>query len=131
MFSFLPKLLEEVDKSYFYQVQGYMWLFNKKRARISYCLVDTPEHIIEGEKYRLLRAMDVATEDDPAFKKAFAKVRSNMIFSHIPPQLRVINHYVDRDESVIAKIPEKVEKAREFLIEIAEKHLSLYKKQTV
>ena len=129
-FSFLPKLMEDVDNNYFYQVQGYMWLFNKKVARISYCLVDTPPNLIESEKYRLLRAMDVATEDDPIFLKAFAKLKSNMIFSQIPPQLRVINHFVERDEEVIAKIPEKVEKAREFLIEIAEKHLSLYKTVT-
>jgi hypothetical protein len=126
-FTFLPKLIKEVDDSYFYQVQGYMWLFDKKFARISYCLVDTPDHIIEGEKYKLLRAMDVVSEDSPEFKKAFAKIKSNMIFSQIPPQLRVINHYVQRDESIIEQIPAKVEKAREFLIEIAEKHLSLYK----
>ena len=126
-FTFLPKLLQEVDSSYYYQVQGYMWLFDKKFARISYCLVDTPEHIIEGEKYRLLRSMNVATEDSPEFVKAFKKLRSNMIFSQIPPKLRIINHFVERDEDVIAKIPAKVEKARDFLLEIMEKHIGLYK----
>lgn len=131
-FTFLPKLTEPLDKDYLYQCQGYMWLYGRKRARISYCLVNTPEHIIEGEKYRLLRAMDVISEDSPEFKKAFAKIRSNMIFDQIPPSLRVINHWMERDESIIEKIPEKVEKARNYLIELSEKHLSLYKtKETV
>jgi hypothetical protein len=130
-FTFLPKLTETVNKNYEYQCQGYMWLYNRNRARISYCLVDTPEYLIEGEKWRLLRAMDVISEDSPEFKKAFAKIRSNMIFSQIPPSLRVINHFVERDEEIIAKIPSKVLKAREFLIELHEKHLSLYKTVTV
>lgn len=126
-FTFLPKLIEEVDKSYYYQLQGYMWLCGYYKARVAYCLVDTPDNLIQGEKYKLLRSMDVVGEDSPEYVAAAKKLESNMRFSHIPPQLRIINHWVDRDESIIEKIPEKVEKAREFLIEIAEKHLSLYK----
>ena len=124
-FSYLPKLLEEVDKGYFYQIQGYMWLWDKPKGRISYLLVDTPENIIAGERYRLLRSMDVATEDNTEFVKAAAKLESNMRFSHIPPELRAIHHYVDRDESVIEKIPAKVQKAREFLSELYGKHMNL------
>lgn len=124
--TFLPKLIEPIDKVYEYQLQGYMWLYNKPKGRISYCLVDTPDNIIQSEKYRLLRSMDVVSEEDPSYQIAARKLESNMKFSHIPPELRVINHYVDRDDEIIAKIPAKVERAREFLIELAEKHLSYY-----
>lgn len=127
-FSFLPKLVEPVDKDYFYQVQGYAWLWGKSKGRISYCLVDSPDNIIQGEKYHLLRSMDVISEESPEFLKAAAVLESNMKFSHIPIELRVINHYVDLDEEVIAKIPGKVARAREFLQELYKKHLSLYPK---
>ena len=130
-FTFLPKLIETVDKVYEYQVQGYMWLWNKNKARIAYCLVDTPENIREGEKYRLLRSMDVVTEESPEFLKAWQKLESNMKFGHIPPHQRVICHEVARNEEIIAKIPEKVEKAREFLAELHQKHLFINQTELV
>lgn len=127
-FTFLSKLIESIDKDYMYQLQGYMWLWNKPKARISYCLVDTPDNIIQGEKYRLLRSMDVISEENPEFIEAARILESNMKFSHIPMELRVINHYIYRDEEIISKIPGKVQGAREFLSELSAKHLSLYTK---
>lgn len=124
-FTFLPKLIEPINKDYEYQLQGYMWLYGRKKARVSYCLVDTPDHIIMGEKYRLLRSMDVVSEESPEYVEAARKLESNMKFGHIPPELRVINHYIDRDEEIISKIPEKVGRAREFLAELFEKHTNL------
>lgn len=121
-FSFLPKLIEPVDKDYWFQLQGYMWLWDKPKARISYCLVNTPDNIIEGEKYRLLRGMDVVSEESPEFKIAAARLESNMKFDQIPIELRVINKFVERDEEIIKKIPAKVEKARHFLAELQKLH---------
>lgn len=123
--SFLPKLIEPLDKDYFYQLQGYMWLWDKKKARISYCLVDTPANIIEGEKFRLLRSMDVVSEESPEFIEAARILESNMKFEHIPIELRVINRIIDRDQEIIEKIPEKVNRARNFLTELHKLHLSL------
>lgn len=125
-FSFLPKLTEDVDKNYFYQLQGYLWLYNRQKGRISYALIDTPDNIIQGECYRLLRSMDVVSEDSPEYVAAAKKLISNMKFSHIPHHHRVINHFVDRDDEIIAQIPAKVQKAREFLHELHQKHFSLY-----
>lgn len=127
-FTFLPKLIEPVDKDYFYQLQGYMWLWDKKKGRISYCLTDTPENIIQGERYRLLRSMDVVSEESPDYLEAVRVLESNMKFDHLPPELRVINQFIDRDDEIIQKIPAKVEKAREFLQELFEKHMNLYPK---
>ena len=126
-FTFLSNIMEEMDKGYFYQLQGYLWLHNKPKGRISYCLVDTPPNIIQGEKYRLLRSMDVISEESPEFLEAARILESNMKFSHLPPELRVINQVCYRDEAVIEKIPQKVARAREFLAELHEKHMSLYK----
>ena len=124
VFSFLPKLNEEVDKCYFYQLQGYMWLWGKENARICYCLVNTPDNIIQGEKYRLLRSMDVVSEESPEFLKAAQRLENNMRFDKIPMEQRVISQKVYRDEEIIKKIPEKVERAREFISNIYKTHFA-------
>jgi hypothetical protein len=128
--SFLPKLVEPIDDIYWHQLQGYMWLYNKSRARLRYCLVDTPESIRNQEKYYLLRRMDVVTEESPDFIREWQKLERNMIFSHLPIHERVITLEVERDEAVIAQIPQKVEKAREFLAHFHSLHTKGRKLQT-
>jgi hypothetical protein len=122
-FTFLSNLADDVNPMYYYQLQGYMELWGLNRARISYCLVDTPESIRNAEKYRLLTKMDVISEESPAFIKAWEKLERSMIFDHIDPELRVINHYIERDQEIIDQIPAKVTRAREFLWELSKKHL--------
>lgn len=122
-FTFLEQLTKPVDKNYKFQIHGYMSLLNKKHGRIRYCLVDTPDNIIEGEKYRLLRSMDVISEESPEYLEAARKLESNMRFGHIPPTHRVITHEVPRDQSIIDQIPQKVIKAREYLKYIHKLHI--------
>jgi hypothetical protein len=122
-YTFLPNLTEPLSKVYEYQVQGYMYLWDKPRARVSYCLVDTPEHIIQGELYRLLRSMNVVSEESPEYLEAAEKLVRSMKFSHIPPEHRVIHKFVDRNEEIIKQIPEKVAKAREYLAELHKLHI--------
>jgi hypothetical protein len=124
-FTFLPKLIEPVNKDYYYQLQGYLWLWGQDKGRLSYGLVNTPESIIQGELYRLLRSMNVISEESPKYKEAARKLISNMKFDHIPMEQRVIHQFIGRDEEIIAQIPEKVEKARKFLQELYEKHQNL------
>jgi hypothetical protein len=131
-FSFIPKLIESIDDNYWYQMQGYMWLWNKKKARIAYCLVDTPDSIIEEQKMWLLKKFpDAVTSLDPAYESACRKLEASMRFNHVPIEQRVISHYVERDESVIEQIPQKVTKAREFLAELYELHINQNKLQLI
>ena len=130
-FSFLPKLIENVDKDYELQLQGYMWLYNRPKAVVSYCLVSTPQNIVEGEKYRLLRSMDVVSEESPEFLRAWEKQKSAYYFDHIPIHLRIINHFVERNQEIIDQIPAKVAKAREFLAQLHERHINHNKLELV
>ncbi|UYW02085.1 hypothetical protein K5I29_04070 [Flavobacterium agricola] len=41
------------NKTYYWQMQGYMWLTGLKKAEIAYCLVDTPFKNIDDELRRL------------------------------------------------------------------------------
>lgn len=127
--SFLSNLTKKPEKDHIIQLNGYMWLWGRNRARIAHVLCDMPESLIEGEKYQLLRAMDVATEESPDFKKAWAKRLTALKFSHLPIEQRVLCHQLYRDESIIEKIPGKITKAREYLQFIHEKHISQIQNQ--
>lgn len=121
--TYLKNIRQPLNSQYFYQLQGYMALSGASKGIVAYCLVNTPESIIEGEKYNLLRRMDVATEDNPRFKKEVEKMYRNMTFNDIPKEERVLRFEVDRDDEVIDKIYKKVVKCRKFLTEFEKEHL--------
>jgi hypothetical protein len=84
------------DKTYYWQMQAYMWLYDKPRAEICYCMVSTPEELI-GYENKAIHLVD-----------------------HIAPQLRVTRWHIERDD-VEQKIIDKVTAAREFYQEIIQR----------
>ena len=124
LWTFIANLPDKLDSLYYAQMQSYMWLTGMETATIAYCLVNTPESIINQEKYYLLKSMDVISEESPEYVKEALKLEANMRFDDIDIQERVLMFNVERDEDFILKIQYKVEKGREFLAEIEEKHLN-------
>lgn len=122
LWSFLPNVTETLDKGYFYQIQAYMWLTGRNSGAIAYVLTDCPEQIIEQEKFYLLKRMNVISEESPEYIEAAAGLEINLIYPDIPLNEKILIINVDRDDEVIEKMKVKVEKAREYLQEFAEKH---------
>jgi hypothetical protein len=127
LWTFIGNIPDKLDSLYYWQMQSYMWLTGAKSALIAYCLVNTPESIIEQEKYYLLKKMDVATEESPEYVKEAMKIEFNMSFDDISIDERVLMFKVERNEDDILRIQQKVEKAREFLVEIEQTHLNFNK----
>ena len=127
LWTFLGNLADKLDSLYYWQMQSYMWLTNTKKASIAYCLVNTPDDIIEQEKYYLSRTMDVISQESPEFKKEALRIEFNMKFDDIAIEERVLIFPVERNEDDILKIQYKVEKAREFLDQIEKMHLNCNK----
>jgi len=127
LWTFMGNLPDKLDNLYYWQMQSYMWLTNKSKATIAYCLVNTPNSIIEQEKYYLLKSMDVISEESPEFIYEAMKLELNMTFDDIDIEERILMYNIDRNEDDILRIQHKVEKAREFLSEIEEKHLNFNK----
>lgn len=120
--TFIPNLIDPLPKEYFYQNQGYMWLWKKQESRTIWGLVNCPDMILQNERRRLLYSMDVATDLAPEYLEAVAEMERNLIFDDIPKHERIIIKNVKRDDEVIEKIPSKVGKAREYLQYLDEKH---------
>lgn len=127
IFTFLQNVANPENDGYIWQLQGYMALTNAKIGTIAYCLVNTPDSIIEGEKYNLLRKMDVATEEDPDYKKEVQLLMANRKFDDIPMEDRLLTYSIERDDEAIERIYKKVEKCREFLTEFEQKHMQFSK----
>lgn len=127
LFTFISKVGDTLDKDYYYQLQGYMALSGAKQAYIAYCLVNTPEHIIAGEKYRLFKAMNCISEESPEYIKEAMKIEKNMMFDDIPKEERVLIFSVQRDDDIILNMYQKVLKARLYLAHLEQTHLNFNK----
>ena len=97
-------------KDYYYQLQGYMELTGKTESLLCYCLVNTPEEMVEDEVRRahwnanlLEESIDLRDE-----------VQKRHNFDHIPDNRRVKVFKVEKDGAVIEAIKERVELCREY-----------------
>ena len=127
IFTFLSNVEKPENDLYYWQLQGYMALTGAKFGTVAYCLTNTPDSIVEGEKWNLLRRMDVATEDDLNFKREFALLQANRKYDDIPFEDRVLTYSIPRNDEDIDKVYQKVEKCREFLNEFEEMHIKFSK----
>jgi hypothetical protein len=98
------------NKDYYYQLQGYMWLTGKMESVLAYCLIDTPLEMVEDEVRRAHWKLHLIDES----KELREEVESKHKFSHIPKNRRVKYWFVQKDESVIEQIKERVELCREY-----------------
>ena len=94
-------------KDYYYQLQGYMWLTGKNEALLCYCLVNTPLEIVEDEIRR--EHWKHFKIDEDAEIREYVEKKHN--FDHLPKNTKVKVFKVERDETVIWEIQNKVEQA--------------------
>lgn len=102
------------NKDYYWQLQGYMDLTKKKRAKLVYTLVNTPEHLIAQEVSREFYRTGV---DDGSKEMADLeeKIRHNMTYDDIPQKLRVKKYDFRYNSDDIQKLYERIEIARDYL----------------
>ena len=128
LFSFLNNLsAKSLNSDYYWQLQAYMWLTNKRNGIVAYCLANTPEHIVQKEKYYLLNSMNVVSEESPEYIKESAKLEFNLTFDDIDLRDKILLFNVERNDDDIEKIKDKVEQSRNYLNLIEEKHLNFNK----
>ncbi len=87
-----PKLPDQIKVGgYEWQGRGYMKLYNKPKFELAFCLVSTPEQLIEWEENTTMHEVD-----------------------HIPPHLRVTSLFFNRCEEKERLIEYKVKECRKF-----------------
>ena len=109
--STFPFFAEDIPtKDYYYQLQGYMALCNKRKSILAYCLVNTPYQIVEDEVRRAHWKEHLIDENEEL--RADVEARHN--FDHIPPEKRIKTFEVRYDKEVIKAIYERIEECRKY-----------------
>lgn len=102
------------SKDYYWQMQGYMMLTEKKTCKVAYCLVDTPETLIQDELRRLswnLGMIEVPMDLE-------SEVYERLQYSDIPDELRVKEFIIEYNEQDIESLKKRIDLCREYLSEI-------------
>lgn len=123
IYTFFRNLSKDMNKAYYWQLQSYMDLTGAKSATLAYCLVNTPEIMIEDEKRKLAWKMGII---DPSgnseYEDACAEIERSMIFDDIPINERVIEFKIERNDEDIEKLHKRVEICRTWLNEFQAKN---------
>jgi len=107
-----PLFEEELpNKSYYYQMQGYMALTGKQSAKVIYVLKNTPQHLIEKEAFFYCKNNGYEKLDEDVLKD----FESRMKFDKIESKLRYKVFEVQRDEETIEAIKERVKECNEYI----------------
>jgi hypothetical protein len=112
IFTFDAKQFSKIDPVYEWQLDCYMWLWEKKFGKLIYCLLDTPEHLIAGEERKLLYDF-VGSEED--YKDACADLRHNHQYSDLASERKIRIFNTSYKEERIEKIKTRVEECRKYL----------------
>jgi hypothetical protein len=118
IFTFFRTFTKKLNKDYWWQLQGYMALTGATSARLAYCLLNTPEMLVNDEKRRLMYQMGCATTENPDYIKACEELDKSMKYDDISLERRLNEIYIERDDEAIDTIYKKVNSAREFLIKL-------------
>ena len=108
--------VEAPDQIYIDQAQSYLWLANCKKFRLHYCLVPTPERIINSEIRRMschFGGPDKAEESDYFTELRDQIIHNNDVIKTIAPEDRVKTFLIDRDNDRIKKIKHRCTLAQE------------------
>lgn len=109
------KAKNKINKLYYWQLQGYMALTGLKKATLAYCLIDTPEPLIQDEIKRAAWKSGTIDDSNPAFQEIEMQIRTNMTFSNRPLHRRVYEVNIEINAEDVAKIYKRVSQCRNWL----------------
>ena len=113
LFTFHKTLAEGITDDNYWQAMAYMDLTGSDVCYIDYCLVDTPEQLIEYEKRKII--YDSETDDPEWYSRKCKQIENMCKYNDIPFEERCETFTVKRDEDKIKLIHERVEICRDWM----------------
>lgn len=117
IWTFHDKVGESIPDLYYAQIQAYLWLTGRTKGQISYCLTDATDQMVVEEQLYAFRKGNYVTELSPDFIQKSKEIEKAMTYQDIPLSEKIWTVNIELDQEFIEKIPQKVEKARQFLQE--------------
>lgn len=107
-----PLFDEELpNTNYYWQMQGYMALYDKPKAAVSYCLVDAPDHLIEKEARNAAYKNGMAEVD----MELYDEIYKQMTYSDVDKKYRFKRFEIQRNDEHIKAIRTQVELCRIYI----------------
>lgn len=116
IFTFFKTTRTELVKEYYWQLQCYMELTGRKGSNLAYCLVNTPDPLIQDEKRKLSWKMGgIDSEMNPDYVKACEEIDLLSIYDDIPLAERLNEIKVPFDQAAIDKLYARIRQCREYM----------------
>lgn len=112
IFSFWKSLAKGVTDMEWWQMQGYLWLWDMEKAKVCKILTNTPDKLIENEKKDLLRDFIGSVAE---YEQACLEIEKLHRYDDIPVEEKIIELVVERDDDAIARIAPRIEECRDYL----------------
>ncbi len=113
--AFLNARTTPLSKKYWYQMQGYMELYNVNKAEVVFLLLNTPTELIEREKVKLQNKFMIGEIDREKYELDVDNIESAFTYSNLPIKKRYFRYTLTREPQIFENIYKKVEKARIWL----------------
>lgn len=107
----------EMTWDYEWQLRAYMWLWNKHKARLFYCLTQMPDHLIEAEakRYWYREKLDIHNPDGLEYEDVYMAFVEKYDFSKLPDEERFKVWEIHHDDEKIEQLQDAVLDARKYL----------------
>jgi len=122
IYTFLRTFTKDMNSVYYWQGLGYMWLTGAKLFNLAYCLVNTPEPLIEAEKRNLWYKLGRPEETDGNFIDACAELEKSLTYDDIPLAEKLLEYTIERNDADIELLKKKITDGRKYLNQL---HLDL------
>lgn len=121
--TFLGVFNSPLKPLYWYQMQGYLDLYQLDHGEVCFCLLNTPEGLVEREKIKLLNKYVFGEINREDYDKNMESLDLSLSYNNIPMKRRVVRFRVDRRPELMPKVYKKVEKCREWLTAFEKSHV--------
>jgi len=109
-----PLFNDVIDSDYYAQLQGYMEITGKQKARLVYVLSDTPEELIQDEIRRFSWKMGFIETPEEVEET----IHKNMTYDNIPDDLKIKSYEIIKDEAYIEAVTQRVLECRNYISEL-------------
>jgi hypothetical protein len=113
----------ELSHDYYWQLVGYMWLWELNQGRLFYCLNNTPEHLLCAEERKLFYSGNYLTFEDKDYINDCEKLRKAHNYNAMPLEDRFKVWDVLKSEDDVLKLMGSVLMARNYMNELYEEHI--------
>jgi len=114
IFTFFAAKTESINKDYYWQGQGYMALTGAKLFKLRYCLVDTPDVLINDAKRKFMWSAGILDENTIT-EEAFAEIEKNCLFNDIPIPERVHTIEIQYNQDDVNRLYMRIEDCRDYI----------------